>query len=82
MEQRASQQTPEEMYFELPEDVRAELIDGKIYYMASPSTDHQRISRKLTVQIDRHINEKKMPRKKTVGNGCLFACFGAQVINV
>ncbi len=33
----------EEDYYNLPENVRAELIDGQIYYMAAPSRIHQRI---------------------------------------
>ena len=30
----------EEDYYNLPENVRAELIDGQIYYMAAPSRVH------------------------------------------
>ena len=30
--------------YALPDGKRAELIDGKIYYMAPPGTIHQRIS--------------------------------------
>ena len=33
----------EEDYDNLPENVRAELIDGQIYYMAAPSRVHQEI---------------------------------------
>ncbi len=33
----------EDDYYNMPEDVRAELIDGQLYYMASPSRTHQRI---------------------------------------
>ena len=29
--------------FSLPDGERAELIDGQVYYMAPPSTVHQRI---------------------------------------
>lgn len=29
--------------YALPEGKRAELIDGKIFYMAPPSTKHQRL---------------------------------------
>ena len=32
-----------EDYFAIPEDVRAELINGRIYYMASPSRIHQEV---------------------------------------
>lgn len=34
--------TIEDIYA-LPDGERAELIDGKIYYMAPPSTEHQRL---------------------------------------
>ena len=34
--------TIEDIYA-LPDGVRAELIDGKIYYMAPPNTKHQRL---------------------------------------
>ena len=30
-------------YYTLPEDVRAELIDGQIYYQTAPSRIHQKI---------------------------------------
>lgn len=33
----------EEDYYNLPDNVRAELIDGKFYDMASPSRIHQEI---------------------------------------
>lgn len=33
--------------YALPDGERAELIDGKIYYMAPPSRTHQRISGKI-----------------------------------
>ena len=41
----------------LPEGVRAELIDGKIYYMASPGRTHQQILAGITVQIYNYIKE-------------------------
>ena len=43
----------------LPDGQRAELIDGKIYYMAPPSCSHQKISRKLHQAIANYIDEKK-----------------------
>jgi Uma2 family endonuclease len=57
---------PEEVYtiadiLALPEGKRAELLDGKIYYMASPSTTHQRILRELVLRIGNHINKKGGP---------------------
>ncbi len=36
-------------------DVRAELIDGQIYYMAAPDTLHQDISMRLSVDISNYI---------------------------
>lgn len=41
--------------YALPDGERAELIDGKIYYMAPPSWTHQRISSYLHNQIYNHI---------------------------
>ena len=40
---------------ELPEGERAELIDGQIYMLATPSTRHQRLSRFLFKKIDSYI---------------------------
>lgn len=42
----------------LPEGERAELIDGEMFMMASPTMTHQRISRKLMVSIDEYIRSK------------------------
>lgn len=42
--------------YALPEGERAELIDGQIYYMAPPSWEHQRISRKLHQAIANYID--------------------------
>ncbi len=41
--------------YALPDGERAELIDGKIYYMSPPSTTHQRISGYLHNEIYNHI---------------------------
>lgn len=40
----------------LPEGERAELTDGNIYYMASPSRTHQRILSKLNQTIGNYID--------------------------
>lgn len=45
--------------YELPDGKRAELIDGKIYYMAPPSWKHQRISGYLYNEIYNYIKENK-----------------------
>ncbi len=48
----------EEDYENLPDDVRAELIDGKFYDMASPSRIHQEILSELHLVIGNHIKSK------------------------
>lgn len=45
-----------ENIYTLPEGKRAELIDGKIYYMAPPSRTHQKISWKLHQAIANYID--------------------------
>lgn len=49
--------TIEDIYA-LSDGERAELIDGKIYYMAPPSRTHQRISWKLHQAIANYIDSK------------------------
>lgn len=44
--------------YALPDGERAELIDGKIYYMAPPSWKHQHISGYLYNQIYNYIKER------------------------
>lgn len=41
--------------YALPEGERAELIDGKIYYMAPPSTKHQTLVMDVSYQIKDYI---------------------------
>lgn len=41
--------------YNLPDGERAELIDGKIYYMAPPNTKHQRLISELHYQIKDYI---------------------------
>ncbi|MCD8153973.1 MAG: Uma2 family endonuclease [Clostridiales bacterium] len=48
--------TLEDIY-NLPEGKRAELIDGQIYAMAPPGTQHQRISARLFTQIMQYIDQ-------------------------
>ncbi len=48
----------EDDYYNLPEDVRAELIDGQIYYMAAPSRIHQEILMELAGTIHNYIKQK------------------------
>ncbi len=42
----------------LPEDVRAELIDGQMFLFASPRTTHQRLILALGTTLKQHIDEK------------------------
>lgn len=41
----------------LPEETRAELVDGQIYYMATPGRTHQKISGKLFLAIANYIDQ-------------------------
>lgn len=49
----------EEDYYALPEDIRAELIEGQIYYMAAPGRIHQEILSFLHVRIANYIDSRK-----------------------
>ncbi len=69
----------EEMYttddiYALPDGKRAELIDGEIYYMAPPSTKHQRVSSYLHNEIYNYI-------KKNQGQCEIFAAPFAVFLN-
>lgn len=48
----------EDDYYNLGEDVRAELIDGRFYYMAAPSRLHQTILSELHTVINNYIKSK------------------------
>ena len=45
-------------YYNLPEDVRAELIDGVIYYMSAPTSLHQIIASAMHYEIKKYIEKK------------------------
>ena len=49
----------EEDYYNLPEDVRAELINGQIYYMSAPSRIHQEILAFIFKKIAYYIDQKR-----------------------
>lgn len=49
----------EDDYYALPDNIRAELIDGKLYYMAAPSRIHQEILSFLHLEIGNYIRSKK-----------------------
>ena len=59
----ALQKQPEittlQQYESLPENIRAEVFDGRIYYMSSPSQEHQTILTELLVIIRNFIKSKK-----------------------
>ena len=46
-------------YYALPDDIRAELIDGVIYYMASPTYIHQIIAGYIYVDLFDHVKKNK-----------------------
>lgn len=48
----------EEDYYNLPEDVRTELIDGQFYDMAAPNRIHQEILMELSAIIRNYIKSK------------------------
>lgn len=56
---RAERRYTVDDYLEIPEDTRAELMDGVLYDMASPGISHQDICTRLTVIFGSYINRKK-----------------------
>lgn len=48
-----------EEYEAFPDDIRAEVFEGQIRYMASPSQIHQAISMQLSTAINNYILRKK-----------------------
>lgn len=47
-----------EEFYNLPDEIHAELINGEIVYMAAPSTIHQIISSELHFAINSYIKSK------------------------
>ena len=45
-------------YWSLPEGVRAELIDGQLWDLASPSRVHQEFLAELTVRMRTYVAQK------------------------
>lgn len=54
----------EKDYYGLPENIRAELINGSFYYMAAPGRLHQEVLNFLNTEINLYI-QKKAPAKST-----------------
>ena len=52
-----AQSYTEEDYYNLPETVRAELIDGQFYAMAAPSRIHQELSGELYLMIGNYLKK-------------------------
>lgn len=50
-------------YWNLPDGKRAELIDGKLYDMAPPSYQHQRIVARLIQRLSNYVDEHGGPCK-------------------
>ncbi len=48
----------EEDYYDLPENIRAELINGQFYYQAAPSRMHQKILNAINNTIYNYIRKK------------------------
>ena len=50
-----------EQYEALPEDAGAEVFDGQIHYMASPSQEHQTIPMELSTILNTYLKNKNGP---------------------
>mgnify|MGYP002511325938 CR=1 FL=1 len=48
-----------EQYENLPEDIRAEVFEGRMYYMAGPSQVHQTILLELSTALNSYVKNKK-----------------------
>lgn len=48
-----------EQYKSLPDNTRAEVFDGQIYYMASPSQIHQSILLELVTLLNSYVKKRK-----------------------
>ena len=56
--QETEKQTiPMKYILSLPDDVKAELIDGQIYYFAAPSSSHSDLVRRVATAIENHIKQ-------------------------
>ena len=57
--QKKSRECTLEDYYQLPDERRAELIDGVIYDMSAPTIIHQKISLEISVRLHAFISQKK-----------------------
>ena len=57
--QKKSRECTLEDYYQLPDERRAELIDGVIYDMSAPTIIHQKISLEISVRFHAFISQKK-----------------------
>lgn len=48
-----------EQYEALPEEIRAEIFDGQIYYMANPSQIHQSILLELSTLLNSYVKSRE-----------------------
>ena len=48
-----------EDYYEIPDDIRVELIDGVIYNMGAPTMTHQLLNGKIYNRLDTFVSKKK-----------------------
>lgn len=53
---------PMEMFEKLPEDVRAEVIDGRLYVSPVPNTDHEQINTDLGVGLWNYVKRNDLGR--------------------
>lgn len=58
MESASPQFYTQEDYYNLPENIRAELIEGQLYYMAAPSRLHQKILNAVNNTIYNYIRSR------------------------
>lgn len=47
-------------YYRLPDNIRAELIDGRLYCMTAPYLEHQDIQMRLAAELFNYIDNNKM----------------------
>ncbi len=58
MEAVQKEQYAESDYYNLPENIRAEVINGQIYYQPAPSRIHQRVLSEMHTAVNNYIKTK------------------------